>query len=1025
MFIMWVFSDSRAAILLAQVDTIRETTIAFAGPQFFTALVAGLILTFGFQMLLTNLSVAAGMSVLSLAANDDENNKSDRDAGGALHSIGTAVGVWTLVTVSIALFVACLLAVRLSLVPSALTGATVGLAIWAAYFSILIWISSTTVGSLVGSVVSTATRGFQAVFGTATAALGMKAAGAELVSSAEAAAAAVRREMTAYIDPQDVRSSFQDLLGKVKSPELDLHNIRAEFEKIITNSELTKGIDRDNLPTLSRETFENLLKERTDLSPSDVKKIVNELDKSWQGAVGNVKSGSGWGDLLDLVKSAQPRDLLSGGFAAQLDRYIKDMSQGENSSQLQQALGTLMGIVMGRVDLSDVDVEKIQSQVKTAQSHLQKQVEKVTDRNPPVSPGASAIRIDVEHYLLDTYSWQMTPERIEREFRDRLYDPNADARTIRQSLDTLEPDDFIALLQSRGVFTQAKISELTSVLDRVRLQVLGEVRAAEATGMLAKTQAAIDDYLRLAPQARLLANTANGEFKALLMDADADPEELHERLSKIKQYRFSSVLQQRNDLSEAERVQIARSFDSILEVAIADTEGLQKGIQSRVTAQWQRVQDYLRDTGKDELNPEGIERDLQKLLNDPQAGLHDLKQRADSFDRDTLVQLLSQRQDLSPDRVNEILDRIESHWKQAIHAPADLANKAKAQYEDTTAAIADYLRRTGKSELNPDGIKRDLTTLLQDPKSGLESIRDRLSQIDRDTLVQLLRQRQDFTEAEANAAIDRVQATIRQVLRMPQRLAMRAQRKVQNFQTALEDYLRHTDRTELNPDGIERDLGLLFQDPRLGLEHLGDRLARVDRDTIVALLSQREDISPTEAAQIVDRVLTVRDRLKAQLDNIKAKMQSIVDGILGKVRDYLNSLERPELNYDGITQDVRKLFDDPNAGFEALRDRLGQFDRDTLVAVLSSRDDISPADANRVIDRVDGVRTSVLHRAERIQTQIQTRLDDLKHQAQAQAEATRKAAATAAWWLFATGLTSGIAAAIAGAIGAAPLVVQG
>ena len=103
---------------------------------------------------------------------------------------------------------------------------------------------------------------------------------------------------------------------------------------------------------------------------------------------------------------------------------------------------------------------------------------------------------------------------------------------------------------------------------------------------------------------------------------------------------------------------------------------------------------------------------------------------------------MSQRKDLSQDQVNDILDRVESNWKQATHAPAAIVDKAKNQYEDTTSAIADYLRRTGKSELNPDGIKRDLTTLLQDPKSGIDSIRDRLSQIDRDTLVQLLRQRE-------------------------------------------------------------------------------------------------------------------------------------------------------------------------------------------------------------------------------------------------------------------------------------------
>jgi nucleoid DNA-binding protein len=1022
MFISKAILLDHAAMFVAQVDIVRETTLAFSGPQFFTALVAGLLLTFGFQMLLTNLSVAAGISVLSLAPHHDEHSSS----GSTVRPIGKALGFWTLATVTIALFVACLLAVKLTLLSSTVMGATVGLAIWAAYFSILIWIGSTTVGSLVGSVVSTATRGFQAVFGTATAALGMKAAGSELVASAEAAAAAVRREMTAYIDPQDVRDSFRDVIGKVKSPELDIQSIRSEFEKILKDSELTKNIDKDNLPTLSRETFENLLKERTDLSPRDVKKIVDELDRSWHGAVGGLSTGGGLGELLRMVKSAKPQDLLSGNFSQQLDRIIKDLGQGQSkdSSQLQQTLGTLMGMVLGRLDLSDLDVEKIKGQLKNAQTQIQTQAEKVTDKvaSPTLSPAASVIRSDVEYYLQHTYSWQMTPARIERDFRQTLYDPKADARAIRQAIEAIDPAEFTAILKSRGVFTQEKISELTATLSRVRQQVLDEVRAAESAEMLQVMQSNISAYLRSTPKSHLLSAGAAQDLAAILTDNQADPHELHTRLTQLKQYRFASIIEQRPDLSADEKAQLIQGIEMLLQTAIADTEGLQQGIQSRVETQWQKVQDYLRNTGKDELNPDGIKRDLQTLLSDPQAGVHDLKMRAGSFDRDTLVQLLSQRQNLSEDQVNGILNQVESSWNQVTHAPAELAHKAKAQYDDTTTAIADYLRRTGKDELNPDGIKRDLTTLLQDPKLGAQSIRDRLSHVDRDTLVKLLSQRNDLSEAEANDVIDRVQDTLRQVLRTPQRLAVRAQTKAHDFQTALEDYLRNTDKTELNPDDIKRDLGLLFQDPRLGLEHLGDRLSHVDRDTIVALLSQRDDISPAEAEQIVDRILSVRDRVANQLEMVKAKVQSVIDSILAKIRNYLNALERPELNYEGIQQDVRTLFDDPNAGFDALRDRLSHFDRDTLVAVLSSRDDISPADANRIIDRVEGVRTNVLHRAERIQERIQSRLADLKYQAQAQAEATRKSAATAAWWLFATAFTSGVAAAIAGAIAVIPVV---
>jgi hypothetical protein len=86
------------------------------------------------------------------------------------------------------------------------------------------------------------------------------------------------------------------------------------------------------------------------------------------------------------------------------------------------------------------------------------------------------------------------------------------------------------------------------------------------------------------------------------------------------------------------------------------------------------------------------------------------------------------------------------------------------------------------------------------------------------------------------------------------------------------------------------------------------------------------------------------------------------------------------------------------------------------VALLSSREDISEADANHLIDQIDGARTSVLQRAERMQMEAQRRLEAIKLQTQQQIEETRKAAAVAAWWLFATALVSAGAAALGGGL---------
>jgi len=299
------------------------------------------------------------------------------------------------------------------------------------------------------------------------------------------------------------------------------------------------------------------------------------------------------------------------------------------------------------------------------------------------------------------------------------------------------------------------------------------------------------------------------------------------------------------------------------------------------------------------------------------------------------------------------------------------------------------------------------------------ALRDRLSQVDRETLVKLLSQRQDLSEEQVNQAIEQVQEGIRSIVKAPRRVASRVQKQVLDFEGNLESYLQNTGKEELNPEGIKRDLQLLLNDPRAGIGSIGDRLSQFDRSTLVALLSQREDISEEEANRIADQIESVRNSIVEQLQKVQQSIQSAIDGIFDNIRNYLNSLDRPELNYDSIKKDVRQLFDDPQAGFDSLKDRLSHFDRNTLVAIMSSREDISEADANRLVDQIEGARNSVLQRVDRLQQQAQSRLDEVKYQAQRQAEETRKAAASAAWWLFGTAAVSGIVSAIAGALAVA------
>ncbi len=1031
----WLFSLAQVPVDHT-VNTPEGAALVFSGPKFFTALVSGVLLAFGFQLWLTNVSVAVGISYLGRSSDSDHDDYDNDDGvGGTIRKISTGLGIWTLVTVTIALFIACFLAVKLSLLQwDKFLGAIVGLVIWATYFSLLVWVSSTTVGSLIGSVVNTATSGFQAIVGTAAAAIGGGVASRQVVATAEAAASAVRRELTAAIDPVTIRENIEDYIQALRPPELNVQAIRQEFENLLNDPNLREIAKSGNLGNVDRQTFVELVSNRTDLSKRDVNRIADQLEAAWNKTVNQLPPArDGMGELVDYLKSATADQLLGRDFTQKLDDLVGELRQRRESKEQAQkapgpvaqtatmALNGLIGLVMGRTDLSDMDVEKVVGQLKKVRDQVGEQTTKISAQVSGEPMPHSTVRADVENYLLNTPAWKMkNREILERDFRDVVYDVEADPGAVVPELEQLHRSDFASLLQQKGLFTQQEIRKISNWLEAIRLEVLTQARAAEERGRALALYHDVEQYLLTTPKQDLTPEKIQLNFKPILEDSDADYGQLSNRLAQFDHETFARILSQRSDITPAEAELMINDIGNARDRALRESQELQEATKARIEAQWLKVKSYLRDTGKAELDPDGIASDLRMLLDDPQAGLAAVRARASHFDRDTLVQLLSQRQDLSEEQINQVLDRVESVWTRVSHTPQALVGKAKDQYDQAMSSIANYLRNTGKEELNPEGIQRDLTTLLQNPQAGAYALRARLSRVDRDTLVKLLAQRQDLSEAQVNQIIDQVQSTIRSIVKAPRRLAHRTQSTVQDFQGAIADYLRNTGKEELNPEGIKRDVQLLLHDPRAGMSSLSDRLSHFDRDTLVTLLSQREDISAEDVNRIVDQILGVRDQVMAQIRDLQLSIQAAIDRVFAKIRNYLNSLDRPELNYDGIKADLRKLFDDPGAGFEAMRDRLSQFDRDTLVALMSSREDISEADANRLIDQIERTRNSVLQRAERLQAEAQRRIEQVKHQAQKRAEETRKAAATAAWWLCATAAVSAVFSAFGGYLAVVP-----
>ena len=1012
--------------------TPEEASLIFSGPKFFVALLAGVVMAFAFQLLLTNFSVAVGIASLGNNSGDD----STESLGGTIRKVETAAGLWALVTATIALFSACFLAVKLSLIESTLLGAIIGVVIWSTYFSVLVWVGSSAVGSLIGSVVSTATSGFQGLMGTATAAISANAAKNQMVSTAEEITAAVRRELTEGFDPETIRNTLQSSVASLQLPQLDVKEIRSQFDKLLGDADLQSIADSDVLKNVNRQTFVDLISSRTDFSKAETNQIADQLEAAWKQVVNRQNPTE---QVMNFLNSASPEDLNSDKLGERLSELVTSgvsnatQSSGVMQQVIEYGLSAAVPAVLGRVNLSNIDLEKLTPQLQKLKGKVQDldvdkittQLKQLTDKATkqiaeklPTQP-ENTIKADVEDYILNSFPWHFNRATIKEEFQEVIYDQEANPATVRRELEELNSEYFTNLLKQRGDLSEARVKEIAEQFESDRTDVLKIVQQASADHKSQDLRTRIEDYLRSTGKEELNPEGIERDFAKVLEDPEAGFEDLSDRFKEFDRDTLVQLLQQRQDISQEEANNIVSQLEGTRDKILNGAKQLQEQATAKASELRQKVEDYLRNTNIEELNPEGIKREFKVLLSDPEAGISLLRDRLSQFDRDTLVKLLSQRQDLSEEQVKQILDQVESVRDNILQAPQKVAVKAKQQYEQTTNAIAEYLRNTKLEELNPEGIQRDLTKLLDNPLEGANALRNRLSQVDRETLVKLLTQRGDLSEEQVNQTIDSVQQTIGNIVKAPRRLAKRATKQVLDFEANISDYLRNTNKEELNPEGLKRDLQLLLSSPRAGVGSLADRVSKFDRSTLVALLSQREDISPEEANHIVDQIESVRNSLVEQFQQVQQRVQSLLDQTSGSIRNYLNSLERPELNPESIQKDFAKLFDDPQAGFEALRDRLSQFDRGTLVAILSSRQDISEEQANKIIDQIEAGRDSVLHRALAIQSETQKRLKAIKDQAQKQAVETKKAVAGAAWWLFNTALVSLAASAIAGALAVA------
>jgi hypothetical protein len=349
-------------------------TFVLEDTNFFICVVAGVLLALGFQLLLTALSVAGGITAVGNVrkkgheASHSKGHSKDHDDDGMNigQKVSSGLGAWTLITTSIALFFASLLAVKLGLIGANFIGATLGLVIWATFFMVVTYLEVNMVSSLIGGLASTVKEGLSSA-GSAFSKSDSSQAKDIAKTRAKEEAKQMRKEFENLFSTHDVDKKVENYIDELKPQQIDVKNIKKQIKDLLTDVQVTEKADFDSPNSIKKLILEEA--DKSSLSKEDkdaVKQHVNSLkDVAQSDRSPEEKAKAGIVDLTPADKQ-------------QVDQYqkkIREALENTNNREFQP-------------DKLEEDLKRILNEPKAA-SNIAKSKASAMDRDTLVKLLAS------------------------------------------------------------------------------------------------------------------------------------------------------------------------------------------------------------------------------------------------------------------------------------------------------------------------------------------------------------------------------------------------------------------------------------------------------------------------------------------------------------------------------------------------------------------------------------------------------------------------------------------------------------
>lgn len=229
---------------------------------------------------------------------------------------------------------------------------------------------------------------------------------------------------------------------------------------------------------------------------------------------------------------------------------------------------------------------------------------------------------------------------------------------------------------------------------------------------------------------------------------------------------------------------------------------------------------------------------------------------------------------------------------------------------------------------------------------------------------------------------------------------------------SVKEYLSEAAPDSFSKEKLNRDLKKMIDDPKTISSIMSSKFKDFDKESVMAILSKNTNLDKDQLENYSDKVQGAVESVTKEFD--KENDDRMAKQAEDRVADFFNSTDQEELNYDDLKNDVMKMIDNPKDGLSIIKNRVGQFDSDTLRALVTNNKYVKESHIDKIMDSIEDGKKQVEDKVSQIETKARQQVEMLKKKAVIQAEHTRKTAASAAWWLVITAVFSAGAAILGG-----------